>query len=145
MISATLWSSAFFFASLLGFVAIVLRLPLWALLSAGAAAFIALLASDLAVSTLPPGWVEHGITAALVRLVPFYAVLALFNRAGAPATAIMQTLWIWAMVELIFVWNFGQVPSPWDYLQLQMPFYVGGAAAVALILGAARPGRRSAG
>ena len=134
MISATLWNSAFYFASLLSFVTIALRVPLGVLVFAGAAGFIALLCSGLAMSVVPHDLVDDRIIGTVVRMLPFLTILALFNINGDHERVIMQTFWLWALLELIFVLNWGQVPELRDYLRAHMPFYIAGPWFAAFIL-----------
>ena len=134
MISATLWNSGLFFAALLCFSTVVLRIAPGAMVVSGVAILLALVSSSLAVSLPVSGLTGHSVAGPVLRFLPFLVVLVAFNRAGDARTALAQTLWLWAQLDLIFVATLQQVPDPGNYLDAHMPVYLAAPAAIALLL-----------
>lgn len=122
MISASLISSLGLFAALIWVAAMALGLGLAQVIKAGSIAVLALLSSSLAVTQW--GQIDGGnLWPYGVRFGPPLLVFAIGNLAGRWRVAVMQLAWLWAVLDLTYMVQFGASPDLSGFLQGYMPVY----------------------
>ena len=129
MTSEPLLTSLVFFAALLAFSATLRRYRLRRMIWTGIVVFCAAALSSLSLDygTLLTDGVDgtaEWLGQILLRFALFALVLALGNRRGLWDEALLQTLWLWALLEMVFIGRFGAVPSLSDYMLDYMPIYL---------------------
>ena len=123
MISEMLWSSAVFFAAVLGFAVLTMRLAVHQLVLPGLAAPIALAASSLA-STGQGADAEITLAAAALRFIPAALVFGYFNPDGRAHFAGLGIFWTWIWLEVIFVLSFREQPAFSNFVSGPIPYYL---------------------
>ena len=138
MTSAPLLTSLLFFTGILGVSAVLLSYSIKSLIYSGLAVIVAMALSSLNLvygsllidihASAYGSWAEG-----FLRFFFPTLVLALANPNGRADTALLQTLCLWACLDIIFVVQFGEIPQVADYLREYMRLYLLVPATAALL------------
>ncbi|MEM7439419.1 MAG: hypothetical protein AAF393_07460 [Pseudomonadota bacterium] len=128
MISATLWNSAAFSAGVLIFVVVLLRVPLRAIALSGLSVLLGLAVSSAVMGALPETTPIY--LSLFARFASFAVLLGCIYVSASRYLVLGQILWVWLVMDTVFVVSFGAWPGIADYLRgwtmgyILMPFVV---------------------